>query len=115
MTLLVRNILVSIALALSDFLSFIISLYLALFTLKITMNDYEKFIPNNQVEGWIILHWVLAFCCIAWYSMRLRHYFYRKTFWFELKEILRTLVIFAVIELRLWLLRHGIFLVIYGC
>ncbi|WP_416381325.1 hypothetical protein, partial [Klebsiella pneumoniae] len=28
--------------------------------------------------------------CIAWYSMRLRHYFYRKTFWFELKEILRT-------------------------
>jgi predicted membrane protein len=31
--------------------------------------------------------------------MRLRHYFYRKTFWFELKEILRTLVIFAVIEI----------------
>ncbi|HCI6033334.1 TPA: undecaprenyl-phosphate galactose phosphotransferase WbaP, partial [Klebsiella quasipneumoniae subsp. quasipneumoniae] len=34
-----------------------------------------------------------------WYSMRLRHYFYRKTFWFELKEILRTLVIFAIIEI----------------
>ncbi|HDU5259741.1 TPA: UDP-phosphate galactose phosphotransferase, partial [Klebsiella pneumoniae subsp. pneumoniae] len=31
--------------------------------------------------------------------MRLRHYFYRKTFWFELKEILRTLTIFAVIEI----------------
>lgn len=31
--------------------------------------------------------------------MRLRHYFYRKTFWFELKEILRTLVIFAIIEI----------------
>lgn len=31
--------------------------------------------------------------------MRLRHYFYRKTFWFELKEILRTLVIFGVIEI----------------
>ncbi|HCA9771330.1 undecaprenyl-phosphate galactose phosphotransferase WbaP [Klebsiella variicola] len=124
MTLLVRNILVSIALALSDFLSFIISLYLALFTLKITMNDYEKFIPNNQVEGWIILHWVLAFCCIAWYSMRLRHYFYRKTFWFELKEILRTLVIFAVIEIAvmafttwnfsryLWVLTWGLILIV---
>ncbi|HGX0418682.1 TPA: undecaprenyl-phosphate galactose phosphotransferase WbaP, partial [Escherichia coli] len=33
------------------------------------------------------------------YGIRLRHYFYRKTFWFELKEILRTLVIFAVIEM----------------
>ncbi|MDM6938179.1 UDP-phosphate galactose phosphotransferase, partial [Klebsiella michiganensis] len=33
------------------------------------------------------------------YSVRLRHYFYRKTFWFELKEILRTLAIFAVIEI----------------
>ncbi|HDT2425438.1 TPA: undecaprenyl-phosphate galactose phosphotransferase WbaP, partial [Klebsiella variicola] len=30
---------------------------------------------------------------------RLRHYFYRKTFWFELKEILRTLIIFATIEI----------------
>ncbi|MCL0267659.1 UDP-phosphate galactose phosphotransferase, partial [Klebsiella pneumoniae] len=42
---------------------------------------------------------LLGLCCIAWYSMRLRHYFYRKTFWFELKEILRTLVIFAIIEI----------------
>ncbi|EML0456781.1 MULTISPECIES: undecaprenyl-phosphate galactose phosphotransferase WbaP [Klebsiella] len=99
MTLLVRNILVSISLALSDFLSFIFSLYLAMATLSIVMNDYEKIVPANQIEGWILLHWLLAFCCVAWYSMRLRHYFYRKTFWFELKEILRTLVIFAVIEI----------------
>lgn len=68
-------------------------------TLSIVMNDYEKIVPANQIEGWILLHWLLAFCCVAWYSMRLRHYFYRKTFWFELKEILRTLVIFAVIEI----------------
>ena len=34
-----------------------------------------------------------------WYGIRLRHYFYRKTFWYELKEILRTLIIFAVIEM----------------
>ena len=51
------------------------------------------------MEGWIFLHWILSFFCIGWYSMRLRHYFYRKTFWFELKEILRTLVIFATIEI----------------
>lgn len=42
---------------------------------------------------------MLAVCCVGWYSIRLRHYFYRKTFWFELKEILRTLVIFAIIEI----------------
>ncbi|MEI4907996.1 UDP-phosphate galactose phosphotransferase, partial [Klebsiella pneumoniae] len=47
----------------------------------------------------VFLHWILAFCCVAWYSVRLRHYFYRKTFWFELKEILRTLIIFGVIEI----------------
>lgn len=99
MTLLVRNIIVSIALAISDFFSFVISLYMAIGLLSITVNDYEQIIPSNQLEGWVILHWMLAFGCVAWYSMRLRHYFYRKTFWFELKEILRTLVIFAVIEI----------------
>ncbi|EOG7227333.1 undecaprenyl-phosphate galactose phosphotransferase WbaP [Klebsiella michiganensis] len=99
MTLLVRNIIVSIALAMSDFLSFVISLYLAIGVISITFSDLQTVIPANQVEGWKVLHWLLALCCIAWYSMRLRHYFYRKTFWFELKEILRTLVIFAVIEI----------------
>ncbi|MCE4206621.1 undecaprenyl-phosphate galactose phosphotransferase WbaP [Escherichia coli] len=53
----------------------------------------------GQIDGWILLHWLLAVCCVGWYSIRLRHYFYRKTFWFELKEILRTLVIFAIIEI----------------
>lgn len=99
MTLLVRNFIVSIALAISDFFSFVISLYLASCFLFFTIKDYEEIVPANQIEGWIVLHWLLAFCCVAWYSMRLRHYFYRKTFWFELKEILRTLVIFAVIEI----------------
>ncbi|QBG07460.1 undecaprenyl-phosphate galactose phosphotransferase WbaP [Klebsiella huaxiensis] len=99
MRLLIRNVIVSTSLAISDFFSFVISLYLAVGVLYITLADYEKIIPANQTEGWIVLHWLLAFCCVAWYSMRLRHYFYRKTFWFELKEILRTLVIFAVIEI----------------
>ncbi|HCI5691587.1 TPA: undecaprenyl-phosphate galactose phosphotransferase WbaP, partial [Klebsiella variicola subsp. variicola] len=97
--LLVRNILVSIALAISDFVSFVVSLYLAQFILSFAFDDYKTHVPDNQVAGWIVLHWLLGICCVAWYSMRLRHYFYRKTFWFELKEILRTLVIFAVIEI----------------
>ena len=63
------------------------------------ITDYDKYVHDNPISQWIALHWILAICCVAWYSMRLRHYFYRKTFWFELKEILRTLVIFAIIEI----------------
>lgn len=99
MTLFVRNIIVSIALAVSDLFAFTISLYAAAGLLSLTLNNYEQVFPKSQIEGWVALHWLLAFCCVGWYSMRLRHYFYRKTFWFELKEILRTLVIFAIIEI----------------
>lgn len=97
MTLLARNFIVSAALAFSDLLSFTISLYIALAIL--TTNQSVDLYSSAQIEEWTVLHWLLAICCVGWYSIRLRHYFYRKTFWFELKEILRTLVIFAVIEI----------------
>lgn len=99
MTLLGRNIIVSTALALSDFISFTLSIYLAVGIMSISFGLNDNMNQYSQTEGWIALHLLLAFCCVAWYSMRLRHYFYRKTFWFELKEILRTLVIFAIIEI----------------
>jgi undecaprenyl-phosphate galactose phosphotransferase len=88
MTLLGRNVLVSTVLALSDFISFTASIYLAVGLLYITFDQGDFSINYGQVDGWIGLHWLLAFCCVGWYAMRLRHYFYRKTFWFELKEIL---------------------------
>ncbi|HHX4090388.1 TPA: undecaprenyl-phosphate galactose phosphotransferase WbaP [Klebsiella aerogenes] len=99
MRLIVKNILVSTTLALSDFLGFIISPYLAMFFLSMVLSDYQHIVPPKDIEGWLGLHWLLGFGCVAWYSVRLRHYFYRKTFWFELKEMLRTLAIFAVIEI----------------
>lgn len=99
MTLLGRNIIVCTALAISDLFSFMISLYLSLNIFSMIITDYDKYVHDNPISQWIALHWILAICCVAWYSMRLRHYFYRKTFWFELKEILRTLVIFAIIEI----------------
>ncbi|HFP3109893.1 undecaprenyl-phosphate galactose phosphotransferase WbaP [Escherichia coli] len=94
-----RNFIVSITLAITDLISFIISLYLAIGILNLTASNSFESIHVNQIKGWVFLHWILAFCCVAWYSVRLRHYFYRKTFWFELKEILRTLIIFGVIEI----------------
>lgn len=99
MTLLGKNIIVSVSLAISDLVSFITSMYLALAFIAFTSQDYIYAEPASGLEGWQLLHSLLAFCCVGWYSMRLRHYFYRKTFWFELKEILRTLVIFGVIEI----------------
>ncbi|HBD1616906.1 TPA: undecaprenyl-phosphate galactose phosphotransferase WbaP, partial [Escherichia coli] len=78
---------------------FVLSLYFSVFILSLILNNFDARVPNHQLEGWIALHWLLGVCCVAWYGIRLRHYFYRKTFWFELKEILRTLVIFAVIEM----------------
>lgn len=94
-----RSFLVSFALAISDFISFTVSIYLAMGLLDVTLSRNNGIIQSENLEGWVALHWLLAICCVAWYSMRLRHYFYRKTFWFELKEILRTLVIFAIIEI----------------
>jgi len=101
MTRIVRNFWISGALALSDFISFIVSIYLAIEILSLTLSDFEKLVPSDQIEGWIAVHWLLAVCCVIWFSVRLRHYFYRKTFWFELKEVLRTLLIFAIIEMAI--------------
>lgn len=91
----------SVVLALTDFCSFIASMYLALNILSMTLHDFQLRVPNEQIEPWVHLHWFLGFCCIIWYGVRLRHYFYRKTFWYELKEILRTLIIFAIIEMSI--------------
>ena len=99
MTHFMRNLICSALLILSDFVSIVISIYIAVRLFSVNIDDSSIHIQDNQVSGWVLLHWVLAGCCVAWYGMRLRHYFYRKTFWYELKEILRTLVIFSIIEL----------------
>ena len=101
MTAFKKNISCTIALALSDFISFIMAMYISLGLLSLTLSNFHDRVPEKEIERWIGLHWLLGFCCIAWYGIRLRHYFYRKTFWFELKEILRTLVIFAVVEMAI--------------
>ncbi|QRS25494.1 undecaprenyl-phosphate galactose phosphotransferase WbaP [Klebsiella pneumoniae] len=99
MTLTGKNIIVSVALALSDLLSFIFSAYIALGIMRFISREYYIVISKDDIAAWILLQWLLGGCCVAWFSIRLRHYFYRKTFWFELKEILRTLIIFATIEI----------------
>ncbi|ELN2738035.1 undecaprenyl-phosphate galactose phosphotransferase WbaP [Pluralibacter gergoviae] len=101
MPLLSKNFYCSIALAITDFCSYIFSMYLAISILSRTLTHFEFRVPHDQIEPWIRLHWFLGLCCVMWYGARLRHYFYRKTFWFELKETLRTLFIFAIIEMAM--------------
>ncbi len=99
MSLLRKNIYTSVALAISDFTGFVIAPYLVLWFLGHTFKSVIDHLSFDDINSWVALHWLLAFFCIGWYSVRLRHYYYRKTFWFELKEILRTLIIFSVIEI----------------
>ncbi|MBK0033749.1 undecaprenyl-phosphate galactose phosphotransferase WbaP [Erwinia sp. S43] len=101
MTRVTRNLWVSILLGLSDFIGFSMAIYIAMGLLNLSVKHLDEYIPAEAAEGWIQLHWILAICCVAWFGMRLRHYFYRKTFWFELKEILRTLVIFSFFEMAI--------------
>lgn len=99
MTRLARNFWTSVMLALSDFISFTSSIFIAIGLVKLLINNGGQLVFEDHINDWIALHFSLGICCVGWYSIRLRHYFYRKTFWFELKEILRTLAIFAIIEI----------------
>ncbi len=80
------------------FISFILSLELFGLCRNITITNY---LPNEQIDERIIIHFFISFVVVAWFWVRLRHYTYRKPFWFELKEIFRTLLILSIIELAI--------------
>ncbi|MDG4947328.1 undecaprenyl-phosphate galactose phosphotransferase WbaP [Actinobacillus equuli subsp. haemolyticus] len=86
-------------LAFTDFLLFSLSFLLSLELLQLWTGDLYKYFPYDQIEDRVVIHLFLAVVCVAWFGIRLRHYTYRKPFWFELKEVVRTLAILAVIEL----------------
>ncbi|WGE67128.1 undecaprenyl-phosphate galactose phosphotransferase WbaP [Actinobacillus equuli subsp. haemolyticus] len=86
-------------LAFTDFLLFSLSFLLSLELLQLWTGDLDKYFPYDQIEERVVIHLFLAVVCVAWFGIRLRHYAYRKPFWFELKEVVRTLAILAVIEL----------------
>jgi undecaprenyl-phosphate galactose phosphotransferase, wbaP len=65
------------------------------------INDNQIAFPKEELDEYIFIHLVISLGCVFWFWVHLRHYTYRKPFWFELKEIFRTLVIFFVIELAI--------------
>ncbi len=70
MRLLVKNVIVSVTLALSDFISFILSLYIALGVLSLIVEKNDYLLLTNEIDGWFLLHWILGVCCVGWYSVR---------------------------------------------
>ncbi|BEN39119.1 undecaprenyl-phosphate galactose phosphotransferase WbaP [Serratia nevei] len=116
--------LIKLLLAFSDFIFFTLSLNIAIYLISLFGWDINDFIPKSEMSARFFTHITLALICVGWFWIRLRHYTYRKPFWFELKEILRTLLIFAVLDLALvafskwqfsryvWILTWGIALLL---
>ncbi len=69
--------------------------------LLIFVININGYLPQSEYGQRELIHFILSVLCIGWFWIRLRHYTYRKPFWFELKEIIRTLLIFAIFELAI--------------
>ncbi|TYG33819.1 undecaprenyl-phosphate galactose phosphotransferase WbaP [Lonepinella koalarum] len=88
-------------LSLTDFFSIFISFLLSLELLSLFTGEISRYVPNGQLDDRLIIHLALSIFGVAWFWIRLRHYTYRKPFWFELKEVIRTLLILAIFELAI--------------
>lgn len=88
-------------LILGDLFGFTLSCLIGFFLLYFSVSDINDYLPLNELAERIVIHLILSLIGIFWFWVRLRHYTYRKPFWFELKEILRTLAILAIIELSI--------------
>lgn len=107
-------------LALGDACLFTLSFLMGIALIYLSVDDINAYLPKNELQDRVVIHLVLNVIGLFWFWIRLRHYTYRKPFWFELKEILRTLLILAVIELsivafsKLYLSRY-LWISIWGC
>ncbi|HID9896145.1 undecaprenyl-phosphate galactose phosphotransferase WbaP [Serratia ureilytica] len=90
-----------LSLAFSDVIFFNVSIVFSYLLIYKIFGGISVFVPNDEFWARILAHFSLSIICVAWFWTRLRHYSYRKPFWFELKEIIRTLIIFAVLDLAL--------------
>ncbi|WP_210522650.1 undecaprenyl-phosphate galactose phosphotransferase WbaP [Pantoea ananatis] len=96
-----KNILVKFVLSFSDLIALNLALFLSAATVQGIWGDLDAFIPPHQIENRFIAQFIMSVLCTGWFWMRLRHYTYRKPFWFELKEIVKTLVVFSLLDLAL--------------
>ncbi|HHQ6553078.1 TPA: undecaprenyl-phosphate galactose phosphotransferase WbaP [Serratia fonticola] len=96
-----KNSLVKISLAVIDLISFNLSMIISILLIYVFLDVDHIFSDHSDFISFCYAYAILSVVCIAWFWIRLRHYSYRKPFWFELKEMLRTLLIFSVFSLAI--------------
>ncbi|MEH8028242.1 undecaprenyl-phosphate galactose phosphotransferase WbaP [Gallibacterium anatis] len=84
-----------------DFILLYISFEFSVDIIDFFVININGYLPQSEYGQRELIHFILSVLCIGWFWIRLRHYTYRKPFWFELKEIIRTLLIFAIFELAI--------------
>ena len=96
-----KNLIAKVALSLSDLIALNLALFLSAATVQGIWGELDSFIPPQQIEYRFIAQLGLSVLCTAWFWVRMRHYTYRKPFWFELKEVVKTLFVFSLLDLAL--------------
>ena len=96
-----KNIIVKFALSFSDLIALNLALFLSAATIQGIWGELDTFIPPHQIEYRFVAQFIMSVMCTGWFWVRLRHYTYRKPFWFELKEIVKTLFVFSLLDLAL--------------
>lgn len=92
---------VKFLLAIVDFSSLILGPLISAGLVYLLWDNLYSYVPRHEIDSRVASHFLLSTVCVGWFWIRLHHYSYRKPFWFELKEIIRTIVIFAVIDLAI--------------
>jgi len=88
-----------VSLIFSDLLGFYISALLTIL-LVVPRQDKIDFLSESDIYRISVISLITAIS-IFWFWGKRRHYSYRKPFWSELKEVYRTLAVFAILDLAL--------------
>ena len=85
--------------ALVDLLTFNLGLWVAVGLVFLLRDNPEASFPAQEFGSRQNLHLILSLSCVGWFWVQLRHYNYRRPFWFELRQLVLAVLAFAFIDL----------------
>ena len=94
-----KSLFTKLLLAGSDLICFNAALFIALALINMMSDSPLADISEKDLHLKIATHILLSVICVGWFWVR--HFTYRKPFWFELKEVFRTILIFSIIDLSI--------------
>ena len=77
-----KSLITKLMLACSDLICFNAALFLAMMLINLQSDSPLADISEKEMNLKIATHICLSVICIGWFWVRLRHYTYRKPFWF---------------------------------